>query len=118
MNIRAELIRASSPDALEMLIHRQLEAGWDLYGPLITSHKFDLAQWVVEVKPELDFRLVTALSFFELRSNVLALNGEGWDFFQGTTHWKGKFLQWMCRNKTTEAGWVTTMASAALVEDE
>ena len=95
--IQIELLKSANPEALEMMVHLKLAQGWDLVGQLITVHKFDVAQWMVDREPTQQYRLIVARNFFELERDVKNLVSEGWDLFHGTQNWHDKFLQWMSR---------------------
>lgn len=92
------LLRADDAKSMEDQAARQLKMGWDLYGPLITAHKFMIAQWMVQTYPYHEYRLVSALNLSELERDVMSLQADGFDFFHFTQDWNGVMFQWMCRS--------------------
>lgn len=92
-----KLLRADSGTDMEKHVAAELTKGFDLYGPLVTVHRFQLGQWMVESQAHHEYRLVQAKAFHELERDVLSLQAEGFDFFHITTEWKATMFQWMCR---------------------
>lgn len=107
-----KLLRADDAKGIESQVGQWLKEGWDLYGPIVTAHKFMIGQWLVQSYSYHEYRLVSALTFSDVERDVLSLQAEGYDLFQFTVGWNGMMLQWMCRATQSEFRYFGTTDSA------
>jgi len=92
-----QLLKANDPYELEAQVRKLLDQGWDVQGTLVTSDTTLLGQWMLEIAPNSDYKLVVADDIIELESTCKTLMDDGWRFWYSDQRWGGKILQWMER---------------------
>lgn len=109
-----KMVRARTPSVLFMRVMDELRSGNDIHTPTYAANG-ELVLWVAESLPLYEYRLIEANDIDDLERKVLAMEGEGWDFFWNMVMFQGSYLQWMGRMR--EDGFTLAAGLSQLAEE-
>lgn len=94
-------VNVGSVAAMRQTVAKEVDRGFDIYGPMVTTHMYGLCMPMVEHASIYDYALVSAESLGELEQKVNELIEVGFDLLHGVVVFQdledGQYLQWMCK---------------------